>query len=532
MIYLLAAAMLFGLAQADTALLKTAEGVTTDEIAAHIRFLSDDLVEGRGIGARGGYLAELYIETMYRHYGLEPAFGESYRQEVTLQGATPDPETVLEFIAPGGEKSSFDFGEDFVAVYPFPRSEKTLEAELVYVGYGIVAPGYEWDDYKDTDVRGKIVVIQVNEPRPDLPELFEGRTLTYFGRWIYKYQEAARQGAAGALLIHSTEDAGYSWSVVRNSWAGEAFFVPGTPDVLPLRSWLSGGTALKLMAMAGKDLAAQRAAAQERSFQPVPLGVRVRITADNKYRKVISHNIVGVARGKAPAQSAKAVVFSAHHDHFGIGEGEGDQIYNGALDNGSALAALLAMARVCGENQGTLSHDVVFLACAAEEELMLGSDYFVRNPSLPAERIVANLNFEMTNVWGEADDMLAIGAQYSDLQELIEGVAAGHGMTVSPESAPEQGYFYRSDQVSFARAGIPATWIDLGEKLRGRPEGYGKKLRDDYRANCYHQVTDEFDPEWELTGTQQIIRLCTELLLAIDRRAEPIRWKEHSPFRR
>jgi Zn-dependent M28 family amino/carboxypeptidase len=509
------------------------ESVTTEEIAAHIRFLSHDLLEGRGIGSRGGALAELYLENTLQMYGLEPAFGDSYRQEVRLRGSAPDTGASMEFLGPGGERLSATFGDDYVVVFPFEAERHEVEAELVYVGYGIVSDVWKWDDYKDFDVRGKVLVMHVNEPRPDLPELFEGKALTFLGRWVYKYQEAARHGAAGALLIHATEDAGYDWTVVRNSWSGETFFVPGTPDILPLQSWISGETAESVMAMAGMDLETLRAKAQERDFRPVPLGVKVRIAAQPAYREISTWNIAGVVRGSAPPDNSKAIVFSAHHDHLGVGqEIEGDGIYNGAIDNGSALAALLTLARVCGLHPGALKHDLIFFACAAEEEGLLGSDYFARNPPVPAERIVANLNFEMTNVWGKTDDMIAIGARHSDLHDIITRVAAGHGMTISPESAPEQGYFFRSDQFSFARAGIPSVWIDCGESIRGKPEGFGSALRQRYRANTYHRPSDEFDPAWELTGTRQLLRLCVDILLDIDARTEPVNWKPGSPFAR
>ena len=517
----------------EDGLTATAAAIRAEELAAHVRILSHDLFEGRGTGVRGGELAELYIETMYRHYGLEPAFDDSYKQKVLLRGVTPDPEAEFQFIAPSGEKVGARHGEDFVAIFPFDGAYRSVEAELVYVGYGIVSEAWDWNDYKDFDAKGKILVMHVNEPRPDLEEMFEGRTLTYFGRWMYKYQEAARQGAAGVLLIHSDEDAGYAWAVVRNGWGGETFFLPDAPDVPPLEGWISGAMAESLMRLAGRELSELRASAQERDFQPVPLGVSLRFAAESKYREVVTHNVVGVVRGKAGPAEAEAVVFSAHHDHFGYNiEIDGDDIYNGAIDNGSALAALLGMAKICGTHPGELNHDVYFLACAAEEEGMLGSDFFARNPPIPAARIVANLNFEMTNVWDETDDMIAIGARYSDLEEIIDGVCQRHEMTISPDSAPEQGYFYRSDQLSFARAGIPAAWIDCGEKIRGKPEGYGKQLRDDYRANTYHKPSDEFDPEWSFAGTRQLMLLATEILLEIDKRTEPIGWKAHAAFSR
>ena len=524
------AAALLSLLPSTDDLLDTAAGVAREEIAAHIRFLSDDLLEGRGIGTRGGALAERYVEAMFRIFNLEPAFGESFLQPLDLRGVDPDDGMMLEF-AGAGDTISLEYGEDFVAVCPFPAEEHRFESELLYLGYGINSERWSWDDYKDVDVRGRILVMHVNEPRPDLPELFEGRALTYFGRWIYKYREAARRGAAGVLLIHSTADAGYDWTVVRNSWSGEAIFDPDAPNVLPLQGWISGEAAERLFDLAGIDLADLRAAAQERSFRPVPIGVAVRFAARNSYRDVSVNNVVGVVRGGG--QGGRAIVVSAHLDHLGRGNAvDGDDIYNGAIDNGSAVATLLSLARIFGAHPGALENDVVFLACAAEEEGLIGSSYFARHPNLPAERIIANVNFELTNVWGETSDLLAIGARHSDLADLIADLAARHGMIVSPDQAPEQGYFYRSDQFSFALAGIPAVWFDCGETVVGRPPGWGSERRREYRARSYHRPSDEFDPSWELAGTRQLIRLTTELLIEIDRSAESLGWKPDSPFGR
>ena len=524
------AAVLLALPPSTDGLLGTAAGVTREEVAAHIRFLSDDLLEGRGIGARGGALAERYVEAMFRIFGLEPAFGDSYLQPLALRGVDPDDGMTLE-LSGAGVTAALEYGEDFVAVCPFPAGEHRFESELLYLGYGIASERWGWDDYKDVEVRGRILVMHVNEPRPDLPELFEGRALTYYGRWTYKFREAARRGAAGVLLIHSTEDAGYDWTVVRNSWGGEAIFDPDAPEVLPLQGWIGGGAAERLFALAGLDPAALRSAAQERSFRPVPLGVTARFAARNSYRDVHVNNVAGLVRGRVPG--AGAIVVSAHLDHLGMGNAvDGDGIYNGAIDNGSAVATLLALARVFGAHPGTLDCDVVFLACAAEEEGLIGSSYFARHPHLPGGRLVANVNFEMTNVWGETSDLLAIGARHSDLGDLVAGLAGRHGMTVSPDRAPEQGYFYRSDQFSFARAGVPAVWFDCGETVVARPPGWGSERRRQYRARSYHRPSDQFDPEWELAGTLQLIRLAAELLIEIDRRAESLGWKPDSPFGR
>ncbi|MCP4660834.1 MAG: M28 family peptidase [bacterium] len=505
--------------------------ISEQEIAAHIRFLSHDLLEGRGIATRGEALAVTYLETMFRLFGLEPVFGDSYQQEIVLRRVTSDPAASMELVSPDGASMSISCGDDFVAVKSLPAQPLPSDVELVYVGYGIVSERWQWDDYKDADLRGKVIVAHVNEPGPDRPELFEGRSLTYFGRWTYKYQEAARHGAVGALLIHTTEEAGYDWTVVRNSGSGDFFYDPDAPDLLPLQAWITSDVAARLFQQAGHDLEGLRSAAGQRSFRPIPLGIKLRLNAEYAYQNVVTRNVAGVVRGRGG--DGRAVVLTAHHDHLGRGrEMDGDDIYNGALDNGSAMATLLALARVVGAQAEPFASDVVFFAPAAEEEGLVGSDYFVRNSPVPTERIAANLNFELTNVWGRTHDLIAIGGRHSDLGDVIARVAARHGMSVSPESAPEQGYFFRSDQINFARAGIPAVWIDCGEKLVGEPEGTGTRLRQQYRATAYHRPSDELDPAWELAGTVQLTELALEILRELDGLEKPLSWKPDSSFQR
>lgn len=505
--------------------------ISEEEIAAHIRFLSHDLLEGRGIATRGEALAVTYLETMFRLFGLEPAFGDRYQQEIVLRRVTSDPTASMDLVGPDDASMTIACGDDFVAVMSLPTQPLPSDVELVYVGYGIVSERWQWDDYKDADLRGKVLVAHVNEPGADRPELFEGRSLTYFGRWTYKYQEAARHGALGALLIHTPEEAGYDWTVVRNSGTGDSFYDPDAPDLLPLQAWITSAVAAKLFAQAGHDLEELRSAAAQRSFRPIPLGIKLRLNAEYAYQNVVTHNVAGVARGRGG--DGHAVVITAHHDHLGRGrEMDGDDIYNGALDNGSALATLLALARVVGAEAESFTSDVIFFAPAAEEEGLVGSDYFVRKAPLAPERILANLNFELTNVWGRTRDLIAIGGRHSDLGDVIDRVATRHGMIVSPESAPEQGYFFRSDQISFARAGIPAVWIDCGEKLVDQPEGAGTRLRQQYRATAYHRPNDEFDPSWELAGTVQLAEIVFEILRELDRLEKPLGWKPDSSFQR
>jgi Zn-dependent M28 family amino/carboxypeptidase len=504
--------------------------ITRQEIAAHLKFLSSDLLEGRGVGTPGGRLAENYVESVFQRNGLEPAFGTSYRQELELRRVVPDPAMKLETVGKGESASFGALGADFVASFPKPETGGRIEADLVFAGYGIEAPPWTWDDFKDADVKGKVLLVLAGEPGGDDPALFEGKALTYFGRWTTKFEMAARKGAAGVLLVHSVAGAGYSWDVVRNGWTRGSSFDPARKDLLDLLGWLSEARAAELLKRAGLDLAALRKSAEARSFRPVPLGLKVRASARPAYETVRTANVGGVIRCGKP--DAPVVVVSAHHDHLGVGNPEkGDAIYNGAIDNGSAIASMLALSRRLAERTPG-GVDLLFLAPAAEEEGLIGSAYFARNPPVPAARIVADLNLEMTAVWGEAKDLVAIGARHSQLQDVIETVARRHGMSVTPEANPEQGFFFRSDQFSFARAGIPGAWIDLGDDLAGKPAGTGKALRDAYRLGRYHHPSDEFDPAWELTGTVQLCGLVTEIVDEIDRRGGRIAWKAGAPFSR
>ncbi len=505
--------------------------ITRHEIAAHLKFLASDLLEGRGIGTRGGRLAESYIESVFQGNGLAPAFGTSYRQELELRRVIADPDMKLEAVAAAGATSLGALGTDFVATFPKPETGGSVEAEVVFVGYGIEAAPWRWNDFKDADVKGKVLLILAGEPGGDDPALFEGKALTYFGRWTAKFEMAARKGAAGVLLVHSPAGAGYSWDVVRNGWTRGSSFDPARKDLLDLLGWLSEAKAADLVRKAGLDLGTLRKNAEERAFRPVPLGLKVRATAHPAYETVRTVNVAGVVRCGKP--EAPVVVVSAHHDHLGLGNPEnGDAIYNGAIDNASALASMLALSRVFAERSARGGVDVLFLAPAAEEEGLIGSAFFARNSPVPLDRIAANLNLEMTAVWGEAKDLVAIGARHSQLQDVVETVAKRHGMSVTPEANPEQGFFFRSDQFSFARAGVPGAWIDLGDDLALKPAGTGKALRDAYRLGRYHHPNDEFDPTWELTGTVQLCGLVAEMVDEIDRRGGRIAWKSGAPFRR
>lgn len=481
--------------------------VTPGELAAHLRFLSDDLLEGRGPGTRGDRLTQAYIEASFRASGLGAVFGGAYRQDVPIRLATPDPKTTLEFSGAVGNEKSGRFGDDFVVAFPRPESGGAVSAEVVFAGYGIEAKEWGWDDFKGTDVRGKVLLLLSGEPGGEDPALFAGKALTHHGRWRTKLEVAARRGATGVVLVHSREGAGYGWEVVRNGWMRP---VAHDPEAAPLslEGWVTEAAAMRIARVAGSSLAELREAAGRREFRPRLLPVTVAARGVPKYETVVSANVAGLVRGKGPAGSAPVVVVSAHHDHLGIGTPEnGDAVYNGAMDNASAVAVLLALARRMGARAGELPADVLFLAPAAEEAGLLGSMRFVARPPVPISRISACLNLEMSAVWGPARDLVVIGGAESALGSVFEAVAKKEGLRVSPEPAPEQGFFFRSDQYAFARAGVPAAWVDLGDDLVDTPPGTGLARREEFRAKRYHRPRDEFDPSWELTGTAQLARL-------------------------
>lgn len=510
--------------------------VTPSELSAHLRFLASDLLEGRGPGTRGDRLTQEYLETQMRLAGLAPAFGGSYRQPVPLRIVSPDPGMTLHARPTGGGSAAVSlgtFGSDFVGMAPKPEGAGQHETELVFAGFGIVSPRFGWDDFEGTSVKGKVLVLLAGEPGSADPAFFDGPALTLEGRWRTKLELAARLGAAGVLLVHSRSGAGYGWEVVRNSWSRPVAFDPSGPGLLDVEGWITEAAAERMLAAAGRELAPLAAAAARPGFRPVPLGLAIRWSAANRYEETASANVAGVVRGRPGPGPRRTVVVTAHHDHLGLGAPErGDAIYNGAMDNGSALAVFLGLVRLFGARAGELPADVLFLAPAAEESGLLGSELFVRNPSVPLASIVACVNLEMATVWGESRDLVAIGAKDSDLADVVGKVARAEGLALAPDPAPEQGFFFRSDQLSFARGGVPALWLDMGDDLAGKPAGTGLALREAYRRDRYHRPADAFDPSWELTGTAQLARVAARLVDEIAAREGALAWKPGAPYHR
>ncbi|NPD22445.1 M28 family metallopeptidase [Corallococcus exiguus] len=490
---------------------KTAEqAITADLLRAHVRFLASDLLEGRGPGTRGDALAQEYIATQFEGLGLKPGAEDgSYLQRFDLMGihSRPGPMT---FQAKEG-RVELQPREDFIAVSGVQAPEAKLDAsELVFVGYGIVAPEYQWDDFKGADLKGKTLVILNNDPEDD-PRLFGGKARLWYGRWDYKYEQAAKTGAAGAIIIHTTPSAGYPWQVVRTSWTGEQFELPaGDAPRLQVKAWTTEDATKQVMKLAGQDLDALRASAQKRDFRPVPLGVTLSLRLSNEVRRRPTANVLGLLPGSDPTLAKEVVLYSAHHDHLGKkddGKPGEDVIYNGALDNAAGVASMLSVARAFTSLPTPPRRSILFAAVAAEEYGLLGSAYLAAHPPVPSGRIAANINVDGGNVLGRTRDITVIGLGKSSLDTFVTAMAKTQGRTVKADQLSDRGFFYRSDQFNFARQGIPAAYFGSGMDFIGRPEGWGKAQRGQWEAKHYHQPSDEVRPEWDLSGAVEDTRL-------------------------
>jgi len=537
----LAGLMLAAIALAESSLppaVELAEKVITPErLRAHTAFLADDLLEGRGPATRGGELAAKYIAAQFAGLGLKPISQDgSYFQDVPLLGRKIEPPADLR-VAGRAQELTLKFVDDIVSGSDLEQEQVRVAGDLVFVGYGIVAPEFQWDDFKGADLKGKILLMLVNDPPAtrDEPALFGGKALTYYGRWTYKYESAARQGAAGAILIHTTPSAGYPFKVVQSTWSGERFSLPrkaGGDPLLGLKAWISREAAEKILALAGQNLPALEEAAAERRFRPLPLGVKVSTEFKQRLRQIQTANVIGWLPGSDPQLREQYVVYTAHYDHLGVGkEVEGDAIYNGAADNAVGVAALLGLAEAFARQPEPPARSVVFIGIAAEEYGLLGSEYYAKNPVFPPARTAANVNIDGVNTIGPTRDITLIGFGKSDLDELVKQVAGEHGLETRPDNFPEQGFFYRSDQFNFAKVGIPAVYLDNGLDVIGRPEGWGKQKADDYTARDYHQPSDQIKPDWDWRGAQQQTVLLFDIGWRVATRPALPEWYPAAEFR-
>lgn len=514
--------------------LQAAEQVTDSVMRSHIRFLADDLLEGRGPGSRGDALAQLYVRTVMESLGIQPGFANgNWYQTVPLVGVSTLPPSSVNF-QKDGQTVTLNHHDDLMVVSGKAENGVVpVSGELVFVGYGIQAPEYQWDDYKGMDLTGKILVVMNNDPEED-PELFAGRRRLYYGRWDYKYAMAAKLGAVGALIIHTTPSAGYPYQVIQTSWAGEEFELADSQGPRSnVNGWLTEDAAKRICALAGHDLANLIEAAQSRDFQPVPLGVTTNFQLTSAAREQRTGNVLGVIPGSDPELRREYVVFTAHHDHIGLAaerDASGDNIYNGAVDNASGTAALLTIARAIASMETAPKRSILFAFVGAEEQGLLGSKHLAEHPPVPAGYLAAVLNIDGINFLGRTHDLSIVGNGKSDLDPIVEAVAAWQKRTVVPEYYPDRGYYYRSDQFSLAQIGVPGVYLDSGMNFVGQPIGWGKERLDEWVKTTYHQPSDEYDENWNLEGAVEDAQLLLHVALVVANQPEMPKWLPGDEF--
>jgi Zn-dependent M28 family amino/carboxypeptidase len=485
--------------------------IDAEKIRATVKYLSDDSLEGRGTGQKGGDKAADWIAAQFKRYGVLPA-GEngSYFQNVNFYGVTTDgKQTQFEFVPKSGEPIALKFADDYVATDQTHSEKSEIDAPIVYVGYGINAPEYNWDDYKGINLKGKVLLMLVNEPPSDDPNFFKGRALTYYGRWTYKYEEAARRGAVAAILIHKTDMASYPWEVVRNSWGGESSLLRDDKDPkLKSAGWIQLEVARKLAKAAGMDLDQMLKDANSRNFKPVELPVRLKETIVTKVREFSSRNVVGKVPGSDSRLKNQAIMYTAHYDHLGIHPNEpGDNIYNGAADNATGCGILLELARAFASAKQKPKRTVLFAAVTAEEQGLLGSQYLGEHPPIPARNISLDLNFDDIQPLGEPQQLVVSGAERTTVYPLVEAVAHAFDMAIQPDDHPEAGHYYRSDHFSMARVGVPAFSVNEGPLFKGHDLAWGEEKERDYVAHHYHQPSDEYRPDMDFTADAKLAKV-------------------------
>ncbi len=503
-------------------------------IRASIQTLSSDAYGGRAPASPGEKLTTDYIASQFKRYGLLPANRDSFLQDVPLVQITAGADAVL--TVSGGTPLTLNFGRDLIVGTPRPQTTVALpDSPLVFAGYGIVAPEYQWNDYAGLDAKGKTLVVLVNDPGHATgdPKVFHGKTMTYYGRWTYKYEEAARQGAAGVLIVHETGPAGYPWEVVQNSNTGPREELPPGDAYHPLiQGWLSHEAAGKLLATAGLSLDELSQAAARHGFKPVALKLTANLTLHNQVQSIVSHNVVALVKGSRYPQ--QVVVYSAHWDHFGSKRGPDGkpQIFHGAIDNGSGIAGLLELARVYAQAKQAPARSVLFIATTSEEQGLLGAAYYASHPLFPLSNTVADLNMDVMNVYGETRDLTVRGQFMSTLDDALKQAAQRQGLKILPDAEPEKGYYYRADHFEFAKAGVPALSIDNGTDYPGRPAGWGLAQRQAYIGERYHKPADVYEASWDLAGMRQQL----EVLYLLGRRLADSddwpTWNSDSLFRK
>jgi Zn-dependent M28 family amino/carboxypeptidase len=518
------------------------ESINAADIMTHTKTLSGDEYEGRGPGTKGEELSVKYLTEQFQRLGLKPGNPDgTYVQKVPLAGFTGQPTASF---TTGSKTINLEFPKDYVAVSRRYTAESKVEnSDIVFVGYGVVAPEYGWDDYKGLDVKGKTIVMLINDPAvPDASDpakldekMFKGKAMTYYGRWTYKYEIATEKGAAAAIIIHETVPAGYPYEVVSGSWSRENFDIQ-KPDKnmnrVAIESWITTDRAKELFTASGQDFDALKKAAVTKDFKPVTLSAKANFEVKNTLREINSANVVAKVEGSDPALKNEYVVYSAHWDHLGRDPKlSGDQIFNGALDNASGTASLLEIAEAFSKLATPPKRSVLFLAVTAEEKGLLGAKYYAENPLYPLNKTLANINMDGVNQWGRTKDITMVGDDNSTLIDLLREVAKEQGRVVNPDPEPEKGFYYRSDHFEFAKVGVPALYPDSGIDYIGKDSAYSKQKRDEYTSKDYHKVSDEIKPDWDLAGAVEDAQLLTTIGYRVAQGEKYPEWKTGSEFK-
>jgi Zn-dependent M28 family amino/carboxypeptidase len=515
--------------------------VDIDAVLTHTRTLSSDEFQGRAPGTRGEDLTVAYITDQFRRMGLRPGNTDgTYVQRVPLIGLTPAPSPLT--LRKGNEQRQFAWKDDVVAWTTHQAPSAAVdESEIVFVGYGVEAPEYDWDDYKGMDLRGKTLLMLVNDPPvPDPaneteldPKVFGGRAMTYYGRWTYKFEMAAEKGAAAAFIVHETEAAGYPFSVIQ-ARTGEQFGLVAPDHNLSwpaVQGWVTLERARDLLRMAGQDFGTLKARAATREFRPVPLGIRASMTLNNTMRRVESRNVIARLDGRDPVLRTEFVAYTAHWDGLGIGPAvNGDIVYNGAVDNAIGVGGLIETARAFTKLPTPPKRSVIFLATTAEEQGLLGSEYYTDSPVYPLARTAAAINIDGLNVNGRTSDVLLVGFGDSELDDYVRDAAGEQGRLVRADPEPEKGYIYRSDHFNFAAHGVPVVAAQPGMDFLGKPKGYGDKVRTDYNMRDYHQPSDIVRPDWDLTGAREDLKILFAVGYRVAEADRMPQWKKGSEF--
>ena len=526
-------------AGADPAVAQAGQAINADSLLQHIKDLSDDSTEGRAPGTPGEDKATSYMQRQFAALGLKPGNPDgSWFQPVELIGYTATPAVR---ITAGGKALALRYPQDYVATSRHDRPETKVDnSGIVFVGYGVQAPEYGWDDYKGVDVKGKTILMLVNDPPVRLAgdtsqldsTMFKGKAMTYYGRYTYKYEIATAKGAAAAIVVHETGPAGYPWAVVEGSFSAEQFDVPSATaeNRVPVEGWMTVDKVKELFADAGLNFDSLHAAARTKEFHPVTLNATATWDIKNRVRKITSKNVVAKLEGSTKPD--EYVIYTAHWDHLGRDTTlKGDQIYNGALDNASGSSGLLEIAKAYTKLSPPPERSILFLSVTGEEKGLLGSKYYAEHPLYPLTKTLADINMDGVNQWGRTKDMTVIGYGNSTLDDIVTRILAADGRTVRPDAEPEKGFYYRSDHFEFAKQGVPAFDPDAGIEFIGKPDGYGIQKRDEYTNNDYHKPSDEVKPDWDLSGAVEDLRVFFQLGVQVANASSYPEWKPGTEFK-